>query len=253
VARVVPWEHVIRDEREWSERAIGIAGWLAGEGAPVIAPSALLPPGPHVQDDSIVSFWTLPADAVRDAVPEPQVAHAAGAALRDCRAALARYPHALPVFDALTETEALISTLVVRQALPPADAALAQAAIERLVPPLMELRALLAPVHGDANLYNAIATPGGVLWSAWESACVGSSSWDAACLRAAGHETPPAAEAAEAALAGLAEDDDPAEVAFLTELRELQTLAWTALRATSDPSLAGPLDAALARLRVRGG
>ncbi|MBO0841504.1 MAG: hypothetical protein J2O49_11860, partial [Sciscionella sp.] len=95
VARVPGLVTAIRtDARRYLAVDVELAGYLHVAGAPVVAPSAELPPGPHPIERGVgassiwCSFWTYqPHD--RDAVHSPD---ALRATLADVHRALAEYP-----------------------------------------------------------------------------------------------------------------------------------------------------------------
>src|SRR3954466_14920018 len=90
VARVAGTIARVRPGDEWLRRELAVASSLAAAGAPVVAPSAELPPGPHHHDARVLSFWTyVPNDGPVDPA-------AAGAALRDVHEALRGFQGALP-------------------------------------------------------------------------------------------------------------------------------------------------------------
>lgn len=58
VARVQTWISRLRDNvEEAMRREIPVTEYLDAQGAPVVAPSTELPPGPHRHDGFAVSFW----------------------------------------------------------------------------------------------------------------------------------------------------------------------------------------------------
>ncbi|MDW5594061.1 hypothetical protein VSS74_06930, partial [Conexibacter stalactiti] len=85
VARVATGTAEWRPGGEGIARELAVAGALARVGAPVVAPSELLPPGPHRRDGFTLGFWELVTPAAR-----PLDAYAAGRRLRECHEALAR-------------------------------------------------------------------------------------------------------------------------------------------------------------------
>ncbi len=55
---------------DWLRREIAVTTFLSEQGAPVVAPSGELPPGPHEHDGFPISFWTyVRPDANR--IPTP--------------------------------------------------------------------------------------------------------------------------------------------------------------------------------------
>jgi aminoglycoside phosphotransferase (APT) family kinase protein len=234
VARVAGSIAAVRPGEEWLRHELAVAGRLAAAGAPVVAPSAELPAGPHHHEGRVLSFWThVP---VRD---EPADPVASGAALRDVHAALRGIGGALPVLGHLTETEALLARLAAEQTLDPGTAERLHERIGELVALLQGLRAPVQPLHGDAHLGNVLNGPAGPLWNDWEDTCLGPVHWDAACLLASGRE------GGEAALAAAEIEVDPAELALWIDARALQATVWGAYLKRSDTFL----DTAEARAR----
>ena len=91
VARVAGTIARVRPGDDWLRRELAVASSLAAAGAPVVAPSAELPPGPHQHEGHVLSFWRL----VRErGTVDPA---AAGAALREIHEALSEFGGSLPV------------------------------------------------------------------------------------------------------------------------------------------------------------
>ncbi|SFP87451.1 hypothetical protein SAMN05421810_103690 [Amycolatopsis arida] len=63
---------------DWLRLEIDVTAFLAGQGAPVVAPSSELPPGPHEADGFAVSFW-------RYLEPDPDRCRRCGDAARPAR------------------------------------------------------------------------------------------------------------------------------------------------------------------------
>lgn len=225
VARVAGTITRARTGPAWQRRELAIATHLAQAGAPVVAPSDELPPGPHEHDGRVLSFWTYAEDTGTPADPA-----AAGQALRDCHEALHSFGGSLPVLTGVTEAEALLATLAAEELIDGITAAKLLARIEELHVTLGSLRSPIQPLHGDAHLNNVINTPAGPLWNDWEDTCLGPLGWDAACLKLSRRE------GAEAALAASGIALDAAELALWVEARSLQLTVWRALSATSPPA-----------------
>lgn len=224
VARVAGTIARVRPGVAWQRREIAIAAHLADAGAPVVAPSAELPPGPHEHDGRVLSFWTYAQDTGEPADPV-----AAGEGLRYCHEVLHTYSGSLPVLTGVTEAEALLATLAAEEQLDGVTAARLLARIEELHATLGSLRSPVQPLHGDAHLNNVIDTPAGPLWNDWEDTCLGPLGWDAACMKL----TRDGGERAEAALAASGVALDPGELALWVEARSLQLAVWRALLATT--------------------
>ena len=213
VARVAGTITRARRGTTWQERELSVCGHLARAGAPVVAPSAELPPGPHVHEGRVLSFWNyVPPAGDVDAA-------AAGEALAHCHEALRTYKGSLPLLGTLTEAEALLSRLAAEETIDPGTATELLLRIHELTPMLSELRSPVQPLHGDAHLGNVL---GGPLWNDWEDTCLGPVGWDAACLLAGRHGR----ERQEAAYAASRMGVDPGELELWIEARSLQVSIW---------------------------
>lgn len=153
---------------EWESRIVKLASFLAAEGAPIVGPSPELPPGPHVHDGIVVSFWEYV-----DHDLERFDAEAAGRSLNDLHRALARYDGELPRFERLDEIERVVSTLS------DPDAAVLREALTRL---RTEATGDTRPTHGDAHLRNILWAGDGPRWTDIENACVGPVEYDLAAI-----------------------------------------------------------------------
>jgi hypothetical protein len=223
VARVAGTIARVRPGLAWQRREVTIAGHLAQQGAPVVAPSDELPPGPYEHDGHVISFWRhVESDGVADPI-------AAGRALADCHEALRSFSGSLPVLSGVTEAEALLMKLAAEEALDHETATKFLHRLEDLHATLGSLRSPIQPLHGDAHLNNVLNGPEGPLWNDWEDTCVGPLGWDAACLAL----TRDGGERAEAALAASGIHLDSGELSLWVEARSLQVAVWRAFSATS--------------------
>jgi len=210
VAGTIAW---VRPGTTWQERELSVAGHLARAGAPVVAPCAELPPGPHVHEGRVLSFWcyVAPGDPVDPA--------AAGAALSECHDALRTYDGSLPLLGTVTEAEALLARLAAEERIDRESATSLLVRFQELTPLLRELRSPVQPLHGDAHLNNVLPGP---LWNDWEDTCLGPVAWDAACLLAASQSR----ERLQAAYAASRMGIDPGELKLWIEARSLQLAVW---------------------------
>jgi hypothetical protein len=212
----------------WLLREVEVAQFLVARGAPVVAPAAELPPGPHTHEGWAITFWR---HVDHDPRRSPEGAEV-GAALRVLHEELAPYPGELPgLAGVLDEVERLIGRLARTDGLLPDDT-------ERLWSTLARVRGAIEgaglperPLHGDAHAGNLLLTSSGPLWTDLEDTFRGPVDWDLACLvanaRVLGLDPGPGA----AALAAYGRDpDDPALDPFV-EARALQVAAWTAFMA----------------------
>jgi hypothetical protein len=219
VARVAGSIAAVRPGDEWLRRELAVAGQLAAAGAPVVAPSAELPPGPHHHEGRILSFWTFVPE--RGEPTDPADAHEA---LRGFRGAL-------PVLGHLTEAEALLARLAAEETLDPATADALYTRVGEIAALMRSLRSPVQPLHGDAHLRNVINGPAGPLWNDWEDTCLGPVHWDAACLLAAARVTGTGEADARTTLRAAGIDVDPVELALWIDARVLQVAIWGAYTA----------------------
>lgn len=224
VARVAGTLAAVRPGTAWQARELSVAGHLARAGAPVVAPSDELPPGPYEHAGRVLSFWQY-------APPAPEVdAAAAGEALAHCHEALRSYAGSLPLLGGVTEAEALLARLAAEERIDGDAATELLLRFQELIPMLSELRSPVQPLHGDSHLGNVL---GGPLWNDWEDTCLGPVGWDAACLLAGRHGR----ERQEAAYAASRMGLDPGELHLWIEARSLQMAVWRYVATgTSSPS-----------------
>ncbi|CAM4196091.1 phosphotransferase [Kibdelosporangium persicum] len=166
------------------KRELAVAGWLADQGHPVVAPSPLVPREPVRRDGFSMTFWQY-VEQVEGAQTSPERAAGLAAGLHR---ALRDYPGELPFlgsfdpffdksFEFLADRPDLVS---------PAD-------VDRAVREWQAVRPLVASetafttafphvgvqaIHGDSPLYNLIATPRGELCSDFELVTRGPVEWD---------------------------------------------------------------------------
>jgi hypothetical protein len=159
VARVSSGRPLQPEERVAHE--LSVASHAARGGARVVAPSDLLPPGPHRHGGHIVAFWSY-VEPGGELDPK-----AAGRALCEIHEALADYAGELPdlhtddVNDMLDSVEPSDDVDLLRELGTQTPAGAWQA------------------VHGDAHLANCMPGP---LWHDFETACRGPREFDLAPL-----------------------------------------------------------------------
>ncbi|SFE16436.1 phosphotransferase [Blastococcus tunisiensis] len=226
VARVATLTRLLRDDGLTPfGREVSLAGELAAAGAPVLAPSDVLPPGPHRRGRTVLSFWTHVTVLPRRPGPAETAA-----AFADLHEHLARQPATgLPLDTPLRDLEAFCARAGA-WGVSDADLDALAGRLERVRPRLHgELRRL----HGDAHPGNLLATPDGWRWTDLEDTCSGPLAWDLACLRTTGRLD---GRAALDALPGAPTD---AELAPWVELRRLHAAAWSVVHASAHPEAAG--------------
>jgi hypothetical protein len=266
VARVATGTAATRPDGVALVREVAIAGALARAGAPVVAPSDELPPGPHRRDGFMLSFW----EHVPIAADRPLDAYEAGRRLRACHEALAELDAkgggpcgagadpAGVAFDltrmgALSEAQEIVGRLARAGDVDAGDAELLRTVGARVRERVERLALPLQPIHGDAHLRNAIdhATRG-PLWSDWEDAFLGPRAWDLACLYAAlppfGTHDPAAAGQAYRGYGAPVHAD---VLRALVAARRFQLLAWGAALARTQPQRRPWFEQRLAWLRER--
>jgi Phosphotransferase enzyme family len=191
---------------EWLGLEIAVTTYLSEQGAPVVAPSRELPPGPHEYDGFAISFWTY----VRPDLDRVPTSADCSAMLVDLHDALRSYQGELPMLGANDIPRGLEALDRAGGVLSEADVGLLRASAERLRPFLEAPSSDVQPLHGDAHPGNLIATrEGGLVWIDFEDACLGPVEWDLATMMdpdaVAAHHRP-----------------NPKVLARCTELRALQ-------------------------------
>jgi hypothetical protein len=238
VARVPGVTARFRHGDAWLAREVAVAHYLHDAGASVVGPSPEIAPGPHHRDGYAMTFWEYAQPSGEDLD-----AAAAGAALRDCHELLLAYDADLPRHALLDEARALVDLLD----LPDGAAERLRAAGERLAARLDELDAPLQPVHGDADLGNAIQTAAGPRWNDWEDVCLAPRAWDLACLDDEEEASRDAVAAAIKAYGSL--DDGPEALEACRAARRYQETVWTFAFAEQRPGLA-PMAAELLKIHA---
>jgi hypothetical protein len=67
VATLSAWSR--RDPFAWLAREVTVAGWVADQGGPVVPPSRVADPGPHLRDGFAISLWEYAAASPRRPSP----------------------------------------------------------------------------------------------------------------------------------------------------------------------------------------
>ncbi|MEV0630440.1 phosphotransferase enzyme family protein [Nonomuraea wenchangensis] len=233
VARVPTVTAMGRDRPdEVLRRELEVVSHLHRAGAPVVPPSDLLPPGPHLWDGFAVTFWTY-AEHDPERVISPEEA---GRGLAELHEALRGFPGELPVlWPALDEPARLLGVLDGR--IDPGVHARLRAGHEELAGRLP--RGGGQAVHGDAHPGNLLATPRGLLWNDFEECMTAPVAWDLAVLgrtlRLDGR----------AALRAYGVDPDDPALAVFRAARALQGTLWQLVRAQRLPRYEAEAERAL--------
>jgi aminoglycoside phosphotransferase (APT) family kinase protein len=223
VARVATLTALLRDGDRSFRREVALAGALARAGAAVVAPSDVVPPGPHAHDGTAVSFWrhveVLPER------PSPVDAGRSLAALQEVLAGVDPGWDGEPLDTPLEDLAAFAR----RGPAFGADPSLATRAGELAA----ALRGHLAPdtcvLHGDAHPGNLLATPSGWVWADLEDTCRGPRAWDLAVLRWTRQLD------GRAAMGALADPPSDADLEPYRRLRLLHGAAWWFVHAVRVP------------------
>jgi phosphotransferase family enzyme len=224
VAKVAASTPAVRPEpAAWLQRELDVTRFLAGRGAPVVAPSPEVPPTVYHGDGQVMSFWQY-VDSSGDALPGEVTI---GSMLRDLHAALRDYPGRAPVLAPLGDIPAFLARP--QTILAAAQAAAVAAAYARLTAELDPHPA--QPLHGDAGAGNLMATGSGWLWHDFEDTCSGPVAWDLAASTASQRLD------GRRILAAYGEPVDAAKLAVCQQLRRLYLTVWYALYAERLPDL----------------
>jgi Ser/Thr protein kinase RdoA (MazF antagonist) len=175
VAKVAASTAAVRPDTGASlQRELDVALFLAGEGAPVMPPSAEVPATTHRAHGQVMSFWTY----LPPASSSPPDADTLGSMLRDLHVVLRSYPGAAPRLAPLGDIEAFLARP--RTGLSDADAAALAEAFERLAAELGPALDQEQVLHGDAGAGNLMAAGAGWIWHDFEDMCSGPVAWDLA-------------------------------------------------------------------------
>ncbi|MFR9729825.1 phosphotransferase [Saccharopolyspora sp. MS10] len=172
---------------------LDVTSWLHARGAPVVAPSPLVPREPVRRDGFSMTCWQ---HVEADSTAEPDYIGRCRL-VADLHRALRDYPGPLPFLDSADPgmiTNGLADLERRPDLLAPADLERARREWAALAPlvtsragfeaafPGIELQA----IHGDAPAVNILTTPGGELFADFELATLGPVEWDLAFLGAEG-------------------------------------------------------------------
>jgi Ser/Thr protein kinase RdoA (MazF antagonist) len=225
-----PWRHHLE---------LGLAGRLAGRGAPIVPPAAdddALPAGPHLVDGLVLTVWR----AGRDPRPDEPAPQALGRALHALHAAMADDPGAAglpPLGPAAGDLDLVLTTAARLRAVDPGLLPRLRRAREAVTGPLLAAdRTTWQAVHGDAHPGNVLVLAGRLVWNDLEDACLAPPAWDLGTLRSSARTDGAAALRAYAAAGGPVPDD--AALAPWVAARDLQRAVWTALRARTPAEVA---------------
>lgn len=225
VARVAKTLAPIRPHAggEHLRREVEIATYVHARGGPVVAPSAELPPGPHLRDDHWLSFWERAAGESRASVEE------AAPLLRRFHELSESHEGDLRVMSGVVDdVPAMLARARAGDGIDGEGADLVARRLEAVAPALLEPGLPVRPLHGDPHVGNLLRAGDELLWNDLEDACLGPVQWDLVVLLRAEDAVDPVA------LAAYGGDVDPATLDPFIEGRLIQAAAWLGLLCTSD-------------------
>jgi hypothetical protein len=247
VARVMTGTAVLHDDVErWLSREVAVAAFLAERTDLAVAPSDLLPPGPHEQDGLWMTLWKFVSHDAQAAPPEPREL---GRSLRELHAALADFPGDLaPLSEIGDWLRSLIAQLRPSPWLTEQDIDWLRFKLDALSPAVFESSLPAQGLHGDASVGNLLRTDSGLVWNDLEDVCHGPVAWDVCGLvtsaRARGH----GATVADELLAAYGDPGVEDLEAFL-EAHALYEVVWHAYEGRRRPRAMKRAAASLARWR----
>jgi Ser/Thr protein kinase RdoA (MazF antagonist) len=227
VATRIAWSRP--DPVAWLAREVTVARHAAAHAGPVVAPTDLVDPGPHITDGYALSLWTYVTHS--GATPTEREV---GTALARLHMSLTDFPTVLP--DRLpvhAQIENGLSALERDRLL---DAATLTALRDRHAAFALELDGVPGTpgvVHGDAHPANLLNVDGEWRWIDLEETGFGPQEWDLAIL-AIKVDDPDEALSAYASAAG-APVPPPDVLLPFQRARELETVVWALGMAHQDP------------------
>jgi len=181
VARVMTGTAALHDDPErWLAREVAVASFLAERTDLVVAPSDLLPPGPHERDGLWMTMWKFVPHDEQAPPPGPREL---GRSLRGLHASLADFSGDLaPLSEVRDWLERLVAALCPSPRLTQRDIDRLRFDLEALTPAVFESSLPAQALHGDASMSNLLRTDTGLVWTDLEDVCAGPVAWDVAGL-----------------------------------------------------------------------
>jgi len=248
VARVMTATAVLHDDAEqWLAREVAVGAFLAERTDLVVAPTDILPPGPHEHDGLWMTLWRFVLHA-EQAPPEPWEL---GRSLQELHAALADFPGDLaPLSEIRDWLERLLAELRPSPPLTQRDIDRLRFDLDALTPSVFESSLPAQALHGDASMGNVLRTDSGLVWNDLEDVCAGPVAWDVAGLMASARTRGQSAKFTEELLAAYGDPGVEDLEAFL-EAHALYDIVWQAFEARRRPRTMKRAAASLALWRNR--
>jgi hypothetical protein len=181
VARAMTGTVALHDDpATWLRRETAVLAFLAPSGL-AIAPTTLMPPGPHEHD----GVWLTLTEWIPGAEPAavPDDAHRLGRALRDLHDALEPFPGDLADTGDLRDDIRRLHAQLLPQDDAEADTfARLRAQLDGLEASVFASALPTQALHGDVSLSNLLRTPRGLVWNDFEDTFRGPVHWDVASL-----------------------------------------------------------------------
>jgi hypothetical protein len=249
VARVMTGTAMLHDDVEpWLAREVAVRVFLAQRTDSVVAPSDLLPPGPHRRDGLWMTLWTF---VEHDAQARPPDPGELGRSLRGLHAALADFPGDLPPLSEVRDwLERLLAELRPSPELARPDIDWLAFQLEALAPAVFASSLRAQALHGDTSMSNVLRTDSGLVWNDLEDVCAGPVAWDVAGLVASARARGQSATFADELVAAYGNPGLERLEDFL-DAHALYEIVWHAFEARRRPQAIKRAAAALARWRER--
>jgi Phosphotransferase enzyme family len=249
VARVMTGTAMLHDDPErWLAREVAVAAFLAERTDLVVAPTDLLPPGPHERDGMWMTLWTFVPHDEQAPPPEPQQI---GRSLRELHAALAGFPGDLaPLSEIRDWLERLLAELRPSPPLTQPHIDWLRLELDALTPAVFESSLPVQAIHGDASISNLLRTECGLVWNDLEDVCAGPVEWDVAGIVASAAIRGHGAAFMKELLAAYGEPGAEGMETFL-DAHALYDVIWQAFEARRRPRAMERAAASLAHLRAR--
>ena len=246
VASVMTGTSMLHEDTErWLAREVAVAVFLAQRTDEVVAPSDLLPPGPHERGGLWMTMWKFIPHDPQAPMPE---AEELGRSLRDLHAALAAFQGDLaPVSEIRDWLGRLQAELRPSGSLTQEDIDWLRFKLDALTPAVFESSLPAQALHGDVAISNLLHTDAGLVWNDLEDVCVGPVAWDLAGLVSSVRARGQGEAFVEELLA--AYGDPAADLGPFLEAHALYDVIWQASAGPDRPHAMKRAAASLALLR----